>query len=425
MNKKLLLTFILTTILVIASATSVQAMTIVLDPGHGGKDNGASSENIIEKEINLKIGLYLRDYLNKYKDVNVVMTRSNDTYIDIYRRAIIARDNKADLLVSLHNNDAVDTSNGGVEVWVTREDCLPKYQQNTYSLAQKVIKNITALGIENRGVKISPPRSDETDIYSTGKIADYYGIICYAMRGTKIDDGRIYIVDKNGTEHDVEASASANLQNGEGIPTILIEHAFVQKDSKYLDSDEDLKKLAEADGKAIVEQYNLKLKNKQETPNIYVDNNRETQYIYADDNIETPVINLDENKYISKINAIAFELQSKEDVLTAKDLKIAHPEFNITQEQEKIQLGTGTTIEFNNITYTIVLFGDATGDGKISISDATRIIGSIVDSNNKLEGIYYFASEVTGEGKISISDATKLIGLLTGKIKYSELISLT
>ena len=58
----------------------VNAFTIVLDPGHGGSDAGAvnKSAGLKESVINYKIASYLSAYLNKYEDVNVLITRSKN-----------------------------------------------------------------------------------------------------------------------------------------------------------------------------------------------------------------------------------------------------------------------------------------------------------------------------------------------------------
>jgi len=91
---------------------------IVVDPGHGGGDGGAvSAEGTIEKEINLEIGKFLRDYLSQAGAL-VVMTRTEDKDLafpetdglykrkveDLKRRVEIARENQADLFISVHLN---------------------------------------------------------------------------------------------------------------------------------------------------------------------------------------------------------------------------------------------------------------------------------------------------------------------------------
>ncbi len=76
---------------------------IVLDPGHGGIDNGASSPSgIHEKDITLAFSLQLRDMLVATGKFDVALTRTDDTYLTLNERVDLARQNKADLLISLH-----------------------------------------------------------------------------------------------------------------------------------------------------------------------------------------------------------------------------------------------------------------------------------------------------------------------------------
>ncbi|MBQ6086562.1 MAG: N-acetylmuramoyl-L-alanine amidase [Bacteroidales bacterium] len=85
--------------------------TVVIDPGHGGKDAGCISRDkkTYEKNLVLDIGKRLRDKLNaQMPGLKVIMTRSDDRFIDLGERAAIANRNDADLFISLHI-DALDT----------------------------------------------------------------------------------------------------------------------------------------------------------------------------------------------------------------------------------------------------------------------------------------------------------------------------
>lgn len=85
--------------------------TVVIDPGHGGKDVGATDNNVKEKDINLGVALALAEKIKKgMKNVKVVMTRDNDTFISLQQRADKANKAKADLFISIHTN-SVDVSN--------------------------------------------------------------------------------------------------------------------------------------------------------------------------------------------------------------------------------------------------------------------------------------------------------------------------
>lgn len=93
--------------------------TVVIDPGHGGRDPGAVGRLAKEKEIALAISQKLGKLINqRFPEVNVVYTRSDDRFIELYQRAEIANKAKADLFISIHANSSVKQSPSGVEFWV-------------------------------------------------------------------------------------------------------------------------------------------------------------------------------------------------------------------------------------------------------------------------------------------------------------------
>lgn len=77
---------------------------VVLDPGHGGKDFGAVGKITNEKTINLEVARRVRKMLGRHKDVKVVMTRDDDTFLSLQERANIANKAHGDLFVSIHVN---------------------------------------------------------------------------------------------------------------------------------------------------------------------------------------------------------------------------------------------------------------------------------------------------------------------------------
>ncbi len=96
-----------------------QINTLVIDPGHGGKDPGALSQYGKEKDVVLAIGLKLRKFIeDSLPDVNVIMTRDKDVFIELYRRAKIANENKADLFISIHANSNESSKPRGSETYV-------------------------------------------------------------------------------------------------------------------------------------------------------------------------------------------------------------------------------------------------------------------------------------------------------------------
>lgn len=92
--------------------------TIVIDPGHGGKDSGArGARKTEEKDITLKVGLKLRDLLKKQPGVRVLMTRERDVFVELEDRAKFANKMGADLFVSIHVNSHPSRAVKGLEIY--------------------------------------------------------------------------------------------------------------------------------------------------------------------------------------------------------------------------------------------------------------------------------------------------------------------
>jgi N-acetylmuramoyl-L-alanine amidase len=93
--------------------------TIVIDPGHGGKDPGTHGKIAKEKDIALKISLKLGAYIEKnLPDVKVIYTRKDDRYIPLDERAEMANKHKADLFICIHANAIVNAVAYGTETYV-------------------------------------------------------------------------------------------------------------------------------------------------------------------------------------------------------------------------------------------------------------------------------------------------------------------
>ncbi len=83
--------------------------TVVVDAGHGGRDPGAISGPMREKDVTLDVAVkFGRKIQEAYPDVKVVFTRDRDVYIPLDERSAIANRNKADLFVSVHVNSVKD-----------------------------------------------------------------------------------------------------------------------------------------------------------------------------------------------------------------------------------------------------------------------------------------------------------------------------
>jgi N-acetylmuramoyl-L-alanine amidase len=90
--------------------------TVILDPGHGGKDDGASGNNLVEKNLSLDVALRIEQILKPY-GFPVILTRRDDTFVPLEERAAIANKIQNGIFVSIHFNHAKDRVSTGVETF--------------------------------------------------------------------------------------------------------------------------------------------------------------------------------------------------------------------------------------------------------------------------------------------------------------------
>jgi N-acetylmuramoyl-L-alanine amidase len=102
---------------VIHAAPVSLTKVIVIDPGHGGHDPGASGAQGFEKDVNLAAALALKERLERSSRYQVVLTRTDDTYVPLQDRVRIAQRSGADLFISLHSDSGGDASVRGASVY--------------------------------------------------------------------------------------------------------------------------------------------------------------------------------------------------------------------------------------------------------------------------------------------------------------------
>ncbi len=125
--------------------------TVVLDPGHGGEDSGAiSSDNILEKDINLQIALKLKAFL-QCNGFYVIMTRETDTAIydqedidnkkrsDLLNRAEIFNESANNIVISIHQNKFTQSQYNGAQIFYSPNNIKSEY------LAENIKTSIVSL----------------------------------------------------------------------------------------------------------------------------------------------------------------------------------------------------------------------------------------------------------------------------------------
>ena len=123
----LALIFMLPSLCVAKSEKSLGLKTVVIDPGHGGKDPGAlgKTSSTHEKHLVLKISRLLGQKIqNAYPDVKVVYTRNTDVFVELKERVNVAKRNNADLFISMHcnSNDSSQPYGASVHILGPTED---------------------------------------------------------------------------------------------------------------------------------------------------------------------------------------------------------------------------------------------------------------------------------------------------------------
>lgn len=189
-------------------------ITIVLDPGHGGENEGLKHEGHIEKYMNRTVAQSMKTVLEQYDNVEVYITNEDCIDMSLKQRAQYAKEVGADILISLHFNMSEDHTNFGSEVWIPSKGT-PSAKMR--SLGDLFLDEFQAIGLHTRGVK--------TRLNDEG--TDYYGII-----------------------RESEAL---------GIPAILVEHCYAdyKTDSPYIQTEEGIARFGQIDAEAVAKYYGL------------------------------------------------------------------------------------------------------------------------------------------------------------------------
>jgi len=121
---------------------------VVIDAGHGAKDPGAISINKRnEKDFNLAQALKVAELFKNDPDVEVVLTRTDDTFLELKERVAFAKQHQANLFVSIHANSINKSSISGTETYYSRDDESKKFAQVMHNNLVK------GTGLPDRGVR--------------------------------------------------------------------------------------------------------------------------------------------------------------------------------------------------------------------------------------------------------------------------------
>lgn len=218
--------------------------TIVIDPGHGGKDPGAIGPFGTEKEVVLAVGLKLRQKLQR-KGFEVRMTRENDTFIELQDRPAMATKWKGELFISLHC-DAVDgeerrKKTDGFKIYILRE----AESEEDKAIARRENK-AAELSAHKRKAEITPLEWIvlENQLNAYTKYSE-------AFAAKLVDEYEAGEIRKMGSG---AGQAGFMVLVGAFMPAVLVELGFIShpEDGKYLTSAKGQEEIAERLAKAIL-----------------------------------------------------------------------------------------------------------------------------------------------------------------------------
>lgn len=196
----------------LAQQLGLKIKTIVVDPGHGGKDPGAiGKRGLQEKDVTLKIARGLREALVREVKANISLTRDDDTFIPLEERTAIANTMGADLFISIHVNSSYNRAANGVE---------------TYYLS---------LTTDEEAIRVAA----RENAVSTKKMSDLQYILNDLMRTAKVNESSLlatHIQDSltstlNARYKDVRGNgvkqAPFYVLVGAQMPCVLVEVSFI------------------------------------------------------------------------------------------------------------------------------------------------------------------------------------------------------
>lgn len=204
------------TVLAAENENTDENVIIVLDPGHGGENEGALWNGWVEKEITMITAVAMKEHLEKFDGVTVYLTHDNvEDNLELEERVAIAKSLNADYLICLHYNMSGKHTHYGSELWIPRRG---DNNRTGYQLGTLFMEEFKAIGLSDRGVKTRKNRR--------GK--DYYGILRFSQ---ELD-----------------------------VPCILVEHAHLdnKNDAFFTDEVSDFKRFGRIDAEAVAKYYGLK-----------------------------------------------------------------------------------------------------------------------------------------------------------------------
>lgn len=234
----------------------LSAFTVVIDPGHGGRDAGAVGLKAREKDINLKVALALGDMIRRnHPEVKVIYTRKTDVFVELGRRAQIAVKAKADLFISVHTNSTAAGRRG-----------TSAHGTETFTLGMhRAADNLAVAKRENSVITLESDYKQKYEGFDPGSSESY--IIFEFMQDKNMEASvkfarmiqRQFVSTAKRADKGVHQAGFLVLREV-SMPSVLIELGFInnRQEEKYLASSHGQTRLAQSIYNAFKAYYKKK-----------------------------------------------------------------------------------------------------------------------------------------------------------------------
>ena len=233
------------------SLQKIKKKTIVIDPGHGGKDSGAIGINKnFEKHITLKVAKILKKKFKKKSNYEVILTRSSDYYLKLKTRTKIAKKNNADIFISLHADYHKNPRTRGISFYTLSERASDK---EAAALARRENKSDLIDGVD-----LSNETSEVTnillDLTKRETLNQSSSLVNYLINSF---EGEINLLNRT------HRYAGFAVLKSLDIPSVLVEMGYLSNktDSKLLLTKNYQNKIAEKISDAVINYFVWKDKN--------------------------------------------------------------------------------------------------------------------------------------------------------------------
>jgi N-acetylmuramoyl-L-alanine amidase len=230
----LLLLFNLYNVNLLSQTNSTNIKTIVIDPGHGGKDSGTLGTKrfkIYEKHVALSVSLKLGNYIaEEFPDVKIIYTRDTDVFLELNERTEIANKSNADLFISIHCDGFTNPKPSGASVFVMG--------------MSKLKANMDVAMRENSAIYLEDNYQQKYDGFDP-KSAESY-IVFSLMQNTYLNQS-LQIAEEVENEFSTRANRKSRgvkqapfyVISRTNMPSILVECGFLTnpKEEEFLHSD--------------------------------------------------------------------------------------------------------------------------------------------------------------------------------------------